>query len=208
MKALNEVKAEALLSKYLPIAKSTLVKNVNQVKNVQFPVVLKIVSDQALHKTEVGGVKIVNSKEELEKEFISLQNIAKNKKIKLDGILLQEKISGVECIIGIKKDPVFNHVILFGVGGVFTEVLEDISIRKCPINESDADEMINELKSSKLFSSKGFRGRKLNTALLKRILVKVSEIPLKHKNIQELDINPFIINEKDGKVADARIVLD
>ena len=208
MKVLNEVKAEALLSKYLQIAKSKLVKKLDEAKNIQFPIVLKIISDDALHKTEVGGVKIVNSREELEKEFLALQNTAKKKKIKLDGILLQEKLSGVECIIGIKKDSVFGHIILFGVGGIFTEILEDVSIRKCPINENDADEMIRELKSSKLFSEKGFRGKKLNTSLLKRTLVKVSEIPLKHKNIQELDINPFILNEKEGKVADARIILD
>ena len=122
----------------------------------------------------------------------------------LEGILVQEKIQGRECIIGIKKDPAFNHVILFGLGGTLTEIFEDISIRKCPISLKDAEEMIDELKSSKLFEE--YRGEKVNTSLLQKTLVKISQIPQKYKNIQELDINPFIINEKVGKVADARII--
>ena len=117
--------------------------------------------------------------------------------------MVQKFVEGENLIIGIKKDEVFNHVILFGVGGIFTEIIDDISIRKCPINKHDAKEMIDELRARKIFY--GFRGKKLNVELLKRILIKVSEIPNKHKDIEELDINPFILNEKDGKVVDARI---
>lgn len=199
----NEYKADKFLSKFIPIAKSQLVKEISEIK-LKFPFFLKIISNDALHKTDINGVKLVNNKDELLKNFNNLMQTAKRKKIKLDGIIAQEKIEGQQLIIGIKKDEIFNHIILFGLGGIFTEVLDDISIRKCPINKNDAQEMIDELKSRKVFY--GFRGEKLSLEFLKKILIKVSEIPLKHKNIQELDINPFILNEKDGKVADSRIV--
>lgn len=199
----NEYKAEKLLSNFLPIAKSQLVKTLREIK-LKTPFYLKIISDDALHKTEIKGVRFVENSSELEKNFNELLETAKKRKIKLDGILVQEKFEGRECIIGIKKDPAFNHVILFGLGGTFTEIFEDISIRKCPISLKDAEEMIDELKSSKLF--KEYRGQKVNTSLLQKTLVNISQIPQKYKNIQELDINPFIINEKAGKVADARII--
>ncbi len=199
----NEYKAEKFLAKFIPVAKSQLVQETKEIR-LKFPFFLKIISNEALHKTDIDGVKLVNNKEELDKNFNNLMQVAKRRKIKLDGILAQEKIEGQQLIIGIKKDMTFNHVILLGLGGIFTEVLEDISIRKCPINKNDAQEMIDELKSRKVFY--GFRGKKLNIEYLQKILIKVSEIPLKHRNIQELDINPFILNERNGKVADSRIV--
>jgi succinyl-CoA synthetase beta subunit len=199
----NEYKAEKFLSKYLPVARNQLVKKGEDI-TIRLPLVLKIISDQALHKSDIGGVRIVKREEDLQEEFNDLLKIAKRKLLKLDGILVQEFHEGDQLIIGVKKDPTFGHVILFGVGGVFTEIFEDTSIRKCPINRRDAQEMIDELKARKLFY--GFRGRKLNLDLLKKALIKVSQIPLKHKKIEELDINPFMLNEKTGKVVDARIV--
>ncbi|MAF51386.1 MAG: hypothetical protein CMH64_04825 [Nanoarchaeota archaeon] len=199
----NDYKAEEFLSKFVPVAKNQLVNNVDEIK-LKLPFVLKIISDDALHKTDVDGVRIVKEQTEIEKSFSELDSIAKRKKLKLDGIMVQDFVKGENLIMGIKKDEVFNHVILFGVGGILTEIIEDISIRKCPINKHDAKEMIEELRAKKLFY--GFRGKKLNVELLKRILIKVSEIPIKHKDITELDINPFILNEENGKVVDARIV--
>ncbi|HIG52084.1 TPA: acyl-CoA synthetase, partial [Candidatus Pacearchaeota archaeon] len=157
-----------------------------------------------LHKTEINGVRIIKSNQELESNFKDLIKTANKKKIKLKGIMVQEFYKGEQLIIGIKKDPVFNHVILFGLGGIFTEVLDDISIRKCPITLQDAKEMISELKAKKIFE--GFRGKKLNTNLLKKVLVEISKIPTNNKKIAELDINPFILNEKSGKVVDSRII--
>lgn len=200
----NEFKAENFLRKFVPVAKSQLVSSFREIK-IKTPCVLKIVSDDALHKTEIKGVRIVKQKEDLEKEFNDLLSVAKKKKIRLDGILVHEFVEGSELIIGIKRDQIFGHVILFGIGGIFTEVLKDFSTRKCPINLRDAEEMINELKAREIFY--GARGIKLNRELMKKILVKASEIPLKNRKIEELDINPFILNEKEGKVADARIVL-
>ena len=208
MKALTEPKAEQLLSKYLPIANSILTKKPEEaVKFTKtYPVMLKLISPQALHKTEVKGIRKIECEEELVKEFNDLIATAKKRKLQLEGILVQEHVKGVETIIGLKNDPTFGHVILFGIGGVFVELLKDVSFRVCPITPQDAEEMINELKAKKLLF--GFRGEKpVNMKLLKNTLVTASKIPEKHPQIEELDINPFIINDKTGKIADARIIL-
>jgi hypothetical protein len=94
-------------------------------------------------------------------------------------------------------------VILFGLGGIFTEILDDVSIRKCPITLEEASDMIKELRSKKLFE--GFRGINLNVDILKKDLASVSKIPQKNKDILELDINPYILNSKEGKAVDIRI---
>ena len=204
-KVYTAYKAEKFLAKFITVSKSQLVKALSEIK-IKPPLVLKIISQDALHKTDIGGVRIVKDARYLEEDFKELIKIAKRKKLKLDGIMVQKFYEGEQLIIGIKKDPVFRHVILFGLGGIFTEVLEDTSIRKCPINKYDAQEMIDELKARKIFY--GFRGKKLNVNLLKKTLIKVSEIPKKYKSIVELDINPFILNEKEGVAVDARIVFE
>jgi len=210
MKKLTEPKAEKLLSRYLPIADSILTKKEQEAKafakKTKYPVMLKLISPDALHKTEINGIRKADNEEELTKEFSDLLSAAKKKKLKLEGILVQEHIKGVETIIGLKNDPTFGHVILFGIGGVFVELLKDVSFRVCPITQKDAEKMINELKAKKLLQ--GFRGEKpANMKLLKKTLVQASKIPEKHKDIEELDINPFIINDKKGKVADARAIM-
>ena len=209
MKALTEPKAEQLLSKYLSVANSILTKKPEEaIKFAKtYPVMLKLISPQALHKTEVKGIRKVDNEEELVKEFNDLIATAKKRRLKLEGILVQEHVTGVETIIGLKNDPTFGHVILFGIGGVFVELLKDVSFRVCPITPQDAEEMINELKAKELLF--GFRGEKpVNMKLLKNALVIASKIPEKHPDIEELDINPFIINDKTGKVTDARIILE
>lgn len=198
-------KAEKFLSKFLKVSKSQLVSSYNEIK-IKPPLVLKIISKDALHKSDINGVSIVKNSSEVKKEFDKLISISKKRKLDLQGIMVQRYKEGEKIIIGIKKDSVFSHVLLFGLGGIFTEVLEDFSIRKCPITSKDADEMISELRASKIFY--GFRNKKLNLKILKSALVSVSKIPLKHKTISELDINPYMLNEKSGVVVDARIVFE
>jgi len=209
MKVFTEVEAEKLISKYLPVSKSKLVKNIkeaiNSTKKIKYPVALKIISKDALHKSDIGGVIFVYNEKELIKGFEKLEKISKKHKLKLDGIMVQEYFQGKQLVIGIKKDPSFGHAIMFGLGGVLVEVLKDVSFRICPITEKDAQEMIDELKAKQILY--GFRGDKgVDIKLLKKILVKASKIPLKHKDITELDINPLIMTDKIGKVVDARIV--
>ncbi|MEK6792885.1 MAG: acetate--CoA ligase family protein [Nanoarchaeota archaeon] len=198
-------KSQQLISKFINVPKSQLIHSIKDLK-IKAPLVLKIVSPDAIHKTEIGGVIIVHRKEEIESSFNELVSTARKNKLSLKGILAQEFVEGQQLIIGLKKDPTFNHVILFGLGGIFTELLDDVSIRKCPITKDEAQDMISELKSRKLFE--GFRNIQLNTNALKESLVAVSKIPQKHKSIKELDINPFILNNKEGKAVDVRIVLE
>jgi biotin carboxylase len=210
MKIYTEEKAEKLLAKHVPVAKNMMTKNLatalTAAKKIKFPLVLKIISLKALHKTEVKGVRIVNNSEELKKEYDDLCKTAKKKKLPLAGILVQEFVKGEEVLIGIKYDNTFGHVIAFGVGGKYTELLKDVSFRICPITEEDAQSMIDGLRMRQLLY--GVRGSKpVNIKLLKQVMVNVSKIPLKNKKIMELDINPFIISNKTGKVADARIVM-
>ena len=125
---------------------------------------------------------------------------AKKHKIKLEGILVQDYHKGHELLIGLKKDPIFGHVIVLGLGGIFTEVLKEVSIRKCPITEHDAEDMIDELRLKEIFFA---RGKKINLKILKERLITVSHLQKYH--LAELDINPLIINEKEAIVVDARI---
>ncbi len=199
----TDFEAEKFLSNYISVSPNQLVNSIEQIK-IKPPLALKIISKQALHKTEIGGVKIVNHHSTLEPAFDQLLEIAKKHKIKLDGIMAQKFQKGEQLIVGIKKDPVFGHMILFGIGGIFTELLKDTATRKCPITTIDAKEMIDELRASQLFY--GFRGEKLNTKKLIDTLVKISHLPIKHKKIEELDINPLILNAKDAIAVDARIV--
>jgi len=206
-KVLAEYEAEKFLAKHLPVAKSVLVKSEKQLepslKKFHFPVVMKIISKDALHKSDIGGVIIVKKHEEAAGSYREL--LKKAKKIKLEGILLQEFVEGKEVIMGIKHDATFGHVIAFGIGGKYVEIFRDISFRVCPITKQDAEEMVDELKFGKFLF--GARGEKTaNREVLVRMLVKLSDLAKKNRKIKELDINPFMINDRTGKVADARIV--
>ncbi|MBW3015114.1 acetate--CoA ligase family protein [Candidatus Woesearchaeota archaeon] len=197
--------AYSYIKRYVPIAKHVITKKLSEAesftKKSKYPVVLKIISKQAIHKTDIKGIRIANNHLELQKHFNDLLLLSAKKKLRLEGILVQEHVKGKEVIIGLKKDPTFGQVIMFGLGGIYVELLKDVSFRVCPITPNDAEQMINELKGKKLLQ--GIRGEKpVNMKLLKKSLVSISRI----KNIEELDINPFIINSKFGKAVDIRIL--
>jgi len=204
----TEYKAEQFLSRYLPVAKNQLVQSAEEIdfKRFRFPIALKLISPQALHKSDVGGVRFVKDLDDLKREFNNLVELAKNKNFVLEGILVQEFREGYFLIVGGKKDPTFGQVMLVGGGGIFTEVMEDVSIRACPISYKDADEMLNEIKYSKVL--KGFRGKAVNMEKIKDFLIKFSNIMDKHQNILELDINPLLVMDNTVEVIDARIVFE
>ncbi len=164
---------------------------------IGFPVTLKIPSQ--IHKTEVGGVLTnihnVTDLKNLSKNMVS--NLEKQS-IPFDGLIVQKQINGVEVIVGLKQDAVFGRVILFGSGGVLTELIKDVSFRVCPITEKDAEEMINETKAKELLY--GFRRKDVNISELKQFLVKLS-----HLSVKEIDINPLIVNEEGCWIVDSRI---
>ncbi len=207
MKAYTEQKAESFLNKSLPIAKSKITKNLKQAtefsRKIKFPLVIKLSSDKLLHKSDIGAVKIVNCSEDLGKEYNHLLKIAKDHKIRLKGILVQEYIEGHQAIVGAKRDPTFGPVVIFGIGGIYTELLKDTSIRICPIKKQDALSMINETKFSKILQ--GYRGEKADIDAVAEIILKVSRIMTRNKKIQEIDINPLVIGSK-CKIVDARII--
>ncbi|MBW3003698.1 acetate--CoA ligase family protein [Candidatus Woesearchaeota archaeon] len=193
------------VKRYVKVADSVMVKKLAEAerfaKRYKHHVVLKIISKQAVHKTEIKGVRVVKNYLELQKNFNDLLQLARRKKLRLDGILVQEFVEGKEVIIGLKKDPTFGQVIMFGLGGIFVELLKDVSFRVCPISQDDAQDMIDDLKGKKLLE--GFRGEKpVNLDILKAALVGVSKIT----GVEELDINPFMINSKEGKAVDVRLV--
>lgn len=209
---LTEFKAKELLKKGFPIVKDVLfdeksIKNMlseREVSGFDFPVVLKISSDLIMHKTESGAIKIVYDSEDF---FKTLEDFSKKiAKFKARGIIIEEFVKGQEIIIGLKKDSTFGHVIGFGLGGIFVETVKDISFRACPLKPEDFDSMLNDLKMKDLII--GVRGKKNRIEELKKIVIEVSKLPLKNPKLLELDINPLILNEKDCKIVDARIVIE
>jgi|SRR3989344_4298680 len=211
MKIYNEYKAEEFLKKHLPVTQHLLTKDLNSglkfCKQHKYPIALKIISDQALHKTDIKGVRVAYNDEDVKREFADLLKLSKKLKLKLDGILVQKYRIGREVIIGSKKDNTFGQTILFGSGGVYTEFIHDVSLRVCPINEKDALEMIEETRANKMLGK--FRGDEpVNKKLLVNALLKINKILLENKNIIELDINPLIINKEGIFVVDARMFLE
>ncbi len=206
MNVLTAYEAQNLLEKYTEVSKSVLTKNIDEALGFGiYPSVLKIISKEALHKTEIKGVRIVNNKQDLMQQYSELLQIAIDKKLKIEGIMVQKFEEGTEVFVGIKKDATFGHVIGLGIGGIFVEELNDVQWRKCPITTKDAESMIEHLKFKKII--KGARGTQNNIAALKKTLVAISEIPKEHHVMQEMDINPLILHNK-AIVVDARIILE
>lgn len=204
--SLNELEGNRLLSSYgIPMAKAFLARSVDEAieiaKDIGYPLVLKVLSPQILHKTEAGCVRIgLTDEEEVRKAYDEiLKNARKyNPDSKIEGIIVQEMApDGLELIFGINKDPQFGHTIVFGLGGIYVEVFEDIALRLVPIDRDDAYSMISETKVFKILS--GARGKKYDVDEVIDILMKLSKLVQEHKGIQEIDINPFIIYE-DGRV--------
>lgn len=179
-------------------------------KRIGYPVAMKIVSPQIIHKTEVDGVKVkIGSEQEVKENFIEMINNAKkvvpNANIK--GILIEEMVEGPEFIVGTTQDSQFGPMLMFGVGGIFVEVYKDVSFRLIPITKGDALDMLNELRGNALL--KGIRGLpKADPEELVDILIRVSNLIEKYNHIKELDINPLVITDAGAKAVDARIILN
>lgn len=185
----------------LPVVKSLVVKSVGALKSAcecfGYPLVLKVNSSG--HKSDSGGVVIsIYSYVGALKAFKQLKKYSSE-------LVVQPQVSGLELSLGLKVDPVFGQVIMFGLGGVLIELLNDVSFRVCPVNKKEAKLMINELKSSKLL--KGYRGQpKISLELLCDLIVKLSHLAVKD-NIKVLDINPLIASADKLLIVDARLSL-
>lgn len=169
------------------------------VKKTGFPVVAKAISPKIIHKTD-GGFVVVDIR--TEKEAIGAFDGFYRKTKKFD-FLLQKQLAGTEVIIGGKVDPQFGPVVLFGLGGIFTEVLKDVSIRVAPLEERDAREMISEIRGRKVLE--GARGQKpANMDKLAKTIVAVGKL-MANEGIKELDLNPCFVGS-DCVAADVRII--
>lgn len=207
---ISEHQAKKFLSSYnIPVVREDLAKSpeeaINVAEEIGYPVVLKGFSSILTHKSEYGVIELNLKNEDEVKE--GWQKIY-NAKIKLDGVLVQEQIKGeVELIVGLKKDITFGLCVVFGLGGIFTEVLKDISIRVIPIDKIDAKEMIKEIKGYKILE--GYRGKRgVDIDKLCEILVNVGKIAQDFPQIKELDINPLIVQDGIPIAVDALIILD
>lgn len=176
---------------------------INFAKKIGFPVILKVFSKKIIHKTEKGAVIInIKNEKELTENFLLLNEKFKDK----EGLMLQKQFQGKEIVIGMSRDKVFGPVIMFGLGGIFVEILKDVSFRVCPLSKKDALEMIKELKSFDILMN--FRGaKKVNLDKLVLFLVNLSKLALKEKNVESIDFNPVFINENEINVADFRIIV-
>jgi len=219
-KEIPEYTARDIIESYgFRLPKSTLAKTAEEAKvaagKAGYPVVMKIASPDILHKSDVGGVKVgLKNTAEVEAAF---EEIMKRSKAAVPnanilGVLVQEMISGgKEVILGMSKDPQFGPMLMFGLGGIYVEVLKDVSFRIAPIIPREADEMINSIKSIALL--KGARGEKpADIDSIKEGLLRLSQLVTDFPMIKELDINPlkvFPAEGKGGSVAiDARISIE
>ena len=215
-KNLLETEAKAVCRDYgIPVTKSELATNEQEAarlaEKIGFPVVLKILSPDIIHKSDVGGV-MVNLKDEKEVRD-AYQQIMKNvknhnAKAKILGILVQEMApSSTEVIVGAIKDPQFGPALMFGLGGVFVEVLKDVTFRIAPVAADEAREMIGEVKAYPLL--KGYRGSPpADIDAIVKIILATSKLVMEHQEVKELDLNPIMVYEKGAKTVDARIILE
>jgi acetate---CoA ligase (ADP-forming) len=178
-----------------------------------FPVVMKIVSPQILHKSDAGGVVVgLENSEDVKATYEKIVEQAKaySPDAEIEGVLIQKMApSGEEVILGMNRYPVFGPLLMCGVGGIFVEVFQDVVFRLAPIGRNEARRMVRSIKGYKLFQ--GFRGRpKADIEMLEKLMVCLSEMAMNHPEIKEMDINPLLLHaEGDGAtVADCRMILD
>lgn len=177
-------------------------------QSIGFPVVLKILSPDIIHKTEAGGVKLNlrTDKDVLSAFDVIMESSKRNRpSASLFGVSVQRMESGTEVTIGVTKDPQFGHVLMFGMGGVWVELLKDTSFRLIPIAAIDAYEMMRDIKGFPLLE--GYRGQGADVEGLARMLLKVSEFIMAYPSIDEMDLNPVLTSPSGSVVADARISL-
>ena len=169
------------------------------------PVAFKVVSPEISHKSDIGGVILnVNHFSEAEKAYEKIRKLSRGDS---SGVLIQKMVlDGKEVILGAKRDPSFGPVLLFGLGGIYVEVLKEVSLRVAPINRSEAKEMISELKASGILQ--GVRGeRPLDIEALIENLLRLSQLMIDFPEIEGIDINPVKVMEKGAVAVDARLVL-
>lgn len=214
---LNEVEARQIVAAYgLPLPRSQLALDARQAvqwaEEIGYPVVMKIISPDILHKSDIGGVQVgLKDEKEVRLAYEEIINRAYRYMSEADiwGVAVQEMVSvGREVILGVNKDPTFGHLMMFGLGGIYVEVLKDVVFRVAPVTRVEAHEMVREIRSFPLLA--GARGAKpADVNAIVDCILRVSQMVTDFPQIVELDINPlFAYEDGQGAMAvDARIVI-
>ncbi len=212
---LTEIESKQVLAAAgIPVAESVLAETAEEAgkaaKKLGFPVVIKIVSPDITHKSDVGGVRLgLESKKEVHAAFEEMMDAVREAqpKARIEGVAVQHMApKGAEVIIGMSKDPQFGPVLMFGLGGVLVEVLKDVAFRIVPLELRDARQMVREIKGYPVLE--GTRGQDAaDVGALESLILKLSEFAEANPQIEEIDLNP-VFAYKDGAIAvDARIVI-
>jgi len=214
-KALFEHEAKDLLSLVgLPTTNYRVVRGregaVKAAHEIGFPVVLKIVSPQVLHKSDAGGVALdIGDDDELSTSYDLIIDGVKEKvpEAEIRGVLVEEMASpSLEVIVGATRDAQFGPTVMFGVGGILTEIIKDVSFRVAPFGLDEAIKMMGEIKSHRVLE--GARGMPVaDKAVLAEIIVKTSKLMLENPGIAAIDLNPVMVYGDAAKIVDARIIL-
>jgi acyl-CoA synthetase (NDP forming) len=181
-------------------------------KEIGFPVAMKIVSDDILHKSEAGGIRLnLQNESEIEHAFIEMMCHIKNAQpnAKLDGVLVEKMLAkGQEVIVGMQRDKTFGPVIMFGMGGIYIELINDVAFRIAPMTRTDIVDAINETFAGKLL--KGFRGTPAgDIEALIDVIGRLAQLAIDHPNLLEFEINPLVVYESGKGVVslDSRAIL-
>jgi len=214
-KYLMEYESKMVCQAYgLPVARSVIARTAEEAvklsREIGYPVVLKIASPDVIHKTDVGGVIVgVKNDEEVVKAYEKImENVKKHKPdARIIGVLVQEMApQSTEVIVGMVRDSQFGPAIMFGLGGIFVEILKDVSFRIAPLTPGDAREMIQEIKAYPVL--KGYRNLPpADIDALVDVILKTSQLSLENPEVSQLDLNPIFVYEKGAKIVDARIIL-
>jgi acyl-CoA synthetase (NDP forming) len=212
---LLETESRELLKEYhisLPEAElaDSIEKAIEAGNAMGYPLAMKVVSPDIIHKSDAGGIKLgLNNHEDITTAFKEIVTNAEKvvEKEKVLGTLISPMAKkGQECIIGMIRDAQFGPVIMFGLGGIFVEVLKDVSFRVAPLAAEDIDEMVKEIKGYKILT--GIRGEKQkDIEAIKDILARLSEIVIDNPEIKEIDLNPVIVHEKGASIVDSRVII-
>ena len=213
---LTEFESKKFLKRMgIPVVETRLAKTQKEAvllsRKIGFPVALKISSPEITHKTDSGGVRLsLNNMKEVKSAYHEITEgvLKQYPNAAIQGVSVQKMAKpGTEVIVGTSKDPQFGPVIMFGLGGIFVEVLKDVSFRIIPLSRKDALEMIEEIKGYPLLQ--GYRGKEsVDIPALTEIILKISRVMEEHPEIKELELNPIIAYKKGALAIDARIILE
>ena len=213
---LTEVESKELLRQAgVPVIETKLARTKKEAisisKGMGFPVVLKIISLDIVHKSDSGGVRLgLPNATQVGNAYSEIMSSIKRKypEAIIQGVSVQRMAPpGIEVIVGMSKDSQFGPVLMFGLGGVLVEVLKDVSFRIVPVTRRDAEEMIREIKGYPLLQ--GYRGQEaVDIPSLEELIVKVSQFIEQNSRIKELDLNPVFAYKDRAIAVDARIILE